>query len=116
MTLLVLNDAWRVDETYIKIKGVWKYLYRAVNSEGNTLDFRPSAKRNSKAAARFLRKVLKAQHTQTPRVIIVDKNGAYPVAMDTLKQDEVIGKATELRQSKYLKATVEGNVVLARPL
>jgi hypothetical protein len=62
------NDSWCVDETYIKIKSVWKYLYRAVDSEGNTLDFMPSAKRNGKAA-RFLRKVLKAQHTQTPRVL-----------------------------------------------
>ncbi len=47
------NDSWRVDETYIKIKGVWKYLYRAVDSEGNTLDFLLSAKRDAKAAKRL---------------------------------------------------------------
>jgi transposase-like protein len=101
------NDSWRVDETYIKIKGMWNYLYRAVDSEGNTLDFMLSAKRDSKAAARFFRKVLKGQHTQTPRVITVDKNAAYPAAIDALKADETIEKETELRQSKYLNNVIE---------
>jgi transposase-like protein len=102
------NESWRVDETYIKIKGVWKYLYRAVDSEGNTLDFMLSAKRDGRAAARFLRKVLKGQHTQAPRVsrdasceaLTVDKNAAYPVAIDALKAHEMINQGTELRQSK----------------
>lgn len=71
--LNLTNDSWRVDETYIQVKGEWKYLYRAVDSIGNTLDFMLSAKRDGKAAARFLGKVLKATHTQTPRVITVDK-------------------------------------------
>jgi IS6 family transposase len=101
------NDSWRVDETYIKIKGEWKYLYRAVDSKGNTLDFMLSAKRNGKAAARFFRKVFKAQHTQTPRVITADKNAAYPVAIDALKADETIDQETELRQSKYLNNIIE---------
>jgi IS6 family transposase len=101
------NDSWRVDETYIKIQGEWKYLYRAVDSEGNTLDFLLSAKRDGKAAARFFRKVLKAKHTQTPRVITVDKNAAYPVAMEALKEDETLAEATELRQVKYLNNVVE---------
>ncbi|WP_088889388.1 IS6 family transposase [Leptolyngbya ohadii] len=101
------NDSWRVDETYIKVKGVWKYLYRAVDFQGNTLDFMLSAKRDAKAAARFFRKVLKAQHTQTPRVITVDKNAAYPIAVETLKGDKIIDKETQLRQSKYLNNTVE---------
>jgi IS6 family transposase len=105
--LKLTNDSWRVDETYIKVKGVWKYLYRAVDSEGNTLDFLLSAKRDSKAAARFFRKVLKGQHTYAPRVITVDKNAAYPVAIETLKEDEVIDQETELRQSKYLNNIVE---------
>lgn len=48
------NDSWRVDETYIKIKGVWKYLYRAVDSQGNTLDFMLSAKRDAKSCLLFL--------------------------------------------------------------
>jgi transposase-like protein len=101
------NDSWKVDETYIKIKGVWKYLYRAVDSQGNTLDFMLSAKRDAKAAARFFRKVLKAQHTQAPRVINVDKNVAYPAAMEKLKQEDTIDQETELRQSKYLNNEIE---------
>lgn len=101
------NDSWPVDETYIKIKGEWKYLYRAVDSMGNTLDFMLSAKRDGKAAARFFRKVLKGEHTQAPRVITVDKNAAYPVAIETLKQEKTIEKETELRQSKYLNNVIE---------
>lgn len=101
------NDSWRVDETYIEIRGAWKYLYRAVDSEGNTLDFMLSAKRDGNAAARFFRKVLKAEHTQTPRVITVDKNAAYPVAMHELKQDQTLKAETELRQSKYLNNVIE---------
>ena len=105
--LKATNDSWRVDETYIKIKGVWKYLYRAVDSAGNTLDFMLSAKRDAKAAKRFLRKVLNASHTIEPRVITVDKNAAYPPAIEALKADEALPETTETRQSKYLNNTVE---------
>jgi transposase, IS6 family len=101
------NDSWRLDETYIKVKGVWKYLYRAVDSEGNTLDFMLSAKRDGKAVARFFRKVLKGQHTQALGVITVDKNAACPAAMETLKQEETIEKETESRQSRYLNNVIE---------
>ena len=58
------NDSWRVDETYVKVNGKWKYLYRAVDSDGNTLDFMLSAKRDKKAAKRFLKKVLKARQNK----------------------------------------------------
>jgi transposase-like protein len=54
--LRATNDSWRVDETYIEVKGEWKYLYRAVDSQGNTLDFMLSAKRDATAAERFLGK------------------------------------------------------------
>lgn len=101
------NDSWRVDETYIEVRGAWKYLYRAVDSKGNTLDFMLSAKRDGKAATRFFHKVLKATHTQTPRVITVDKNAAYPVAIEALKADETLAAETELRQSKYMNNIIE---------
>ena len=105
--LTLTNDSWRVDETYIQVKGAWKYLYRAVDSRGNTLDFMLSAKRDGRAAARFFRKVLKAEHTQKPRVITVDKNAAYPVAIEALKADETLVAETELRQSKYMNNVIE---------
>lgn len=101
------NDSWKVDETYIQIKGEWKYLYRAVDSAGNTLDFMLSAKRDGKAAARFFRKVLKATHVIQPRVINVDKNAAYPVAIEGLKSEQTLAAQTELRQVKYLNNVIE---------
>jgi len=66
------NDSWRVDETYIEVKGEWKYLYRAVDSEGNTLDFMLSAKRDARAAERFFRKALNASHNQGQRKKKID--------------------------------------------
>ncbi|MBW4528184.1 MAG: DDE-type integrase/transposase/recombinase [Phormidium tanganyikae FI6-MK23] len=78
-----------------------------MDSEGNTLDFMLSAKRDGKAAARFFRKVLKASHTQTPRVSTVDKNAAYPVAIEALKADKTLEETTELRQSKYMNNVIE---------
>lgn len=65
-------------DTYIKIKGCWYYLYRAVDSTGQTIDFLLSAKRDAKAAKRFFRRMLKGAPKQSPRVINVDKNPAYP--------------------------------------
>ena len=82
-----------MDETYIKVKGEDKYLYRAVDSEGNTLDFLLTAKRDAQAAIRFFRKAMKAVHTQEPRVINVDKNAAYPKAIDELKGKEELSLA-----------------------
>jgi transposase, IS6 family len=75
------NNSWRVDETYIKVKGQWCYLYRAVDSEGSTVEFMLSLTRNTQAAKRFFRKALRARHTAPPRVINVDKNPSYPKAM-----------------------------------
>ena len=86
------NDFWKVDETYIKVKGEWKYLYRAVDSEGNTLDFILSARRNKKAAKIFFNKVLKGKHNRQHRVINVDKNAAYPPAIEELKEDKLLEK------------------------
>jgi len=101
------NDSWRVDETYILVKGKQKYLYRAVDSQGNTLDFLLTAKRDALAAKRFFRKMLKAIHTQTPRVITVDKNPAYPKAIKELKAAKKLPEIVKLRQIKYLNNIVE---------
>jgi len=101
------NDSWRVDETYIKVKGEWKYLYRAVDSDGDTIDFMLSAKRNRKAAKRFLKKALSSDHNQIPRTITVDKNPAYPPAIDKLKNDRMFPRNVGIRQIKYLNNIIE---------
>jgi IS6 family transposase len=101
------NDSWRVDETYVKVKGRWLYLYRAVDSSGNTLEFMLSERRDARTAKRFFCKALNALHTVTPRVINVDKNAAYPKAMRLLKQRRQVPKTCRLRQVKYLNNMVE---------
>jgi transposase, IS6 family len=105
--LRLTNDSWRVDETYILVKGKQKYLYRAVDSVGNTLDFLLTAKRDAKAAKRFFCKMLKAIHTSTPRVITVDKNPAYPKAISELMTAKKLPEVVKLEQSKYLNNIVE---------
>lgn len=105
--LRLTNDSWRVDETYIEVKGKWKYLYRAVDSKGNTLDFLLTAKRNGQAAKRFFCKVLSAVYTCVLRVINVDKNAAYPKAIEQLKEKQQLPEQVELRQNKYLNNLVE---------
>jgi transposase-like protein len=96
------NDSWRVDETYIKVKGKWKYFYRAVDSNGDTINFMLSPKRDRKTAKRFLKKALSSNHNQIPRLITVDKNPAYPPAIDKLKNDKILHKNVGIRQIKYL--------------
>jgi transposase, IS6 family len=101
------NDSYRVDETYVKIKGAWKYLYRAVDSAGQTIDFLLSAKRDTKAAKRFFRKMLELPQHPSPRVINVDQNRSYPPAFKELKEEEVLSIAAQLRRCKYLNNIVE---------
>src|SRR3954451_11060321 len=72
--------SWRMDETYIKVKGVWKYLYRAVDKQGQTVDFLLSAKRDKEAARRFFDKAM--QHNDDPETVTLDKSVANKAAMD----------------------------------
>ena len=101
------TDSWRVDETYVKVKGQWLYLYRAVDSAGNTLEFRLSQIRDTRAAKRFLARALEASHTTTPRVINVDRNPAYPKAVDELKAEGQLPQGCQLRPVKYLNNLIE---------
>jgi IS6 family transposase len=101
------DKSWRVDETYIKVKGKWTYLYRAVDKHGNTLDFLLRAKRDAKAATRFFKKVLKVRHTQMPRVINVDKNPALSCSLEQLKSKGLLPEKMEIRPVKYLNNIVE---------
>jgi IS6 family transposase len=101
------NDSWSTDETYIKVKGQWKYLYRAVDSMGKTIDFMFSENRDMAAAKRFFTRALSSTHNQNPRVISLDKNPAYPPAIQELKNEKSMPKETTIRQTKYLNNIVE---------
>src|SRR6202000_1984986 len=80
------NRSWRVDETYVKVAGIWAYLYRAVDSAGETIEFMLSPKRDLIAAKLFLRLALSATTGTRPRVINVDGHPAYASAIRQLKQ------------------------------
>ncbi|PGV98360.1 IS6 family transposase [Bacillus cereus] len=101
------NDSWRVDETYIKIKREKMYLYRAIDSKGNTIDFYLSRKRDAKAAKRFLKKALASCHATKPHSITADGDKAYPVAIRELKKEKCIPHSTPLRVKKYLNNIIE---------
>jgi IS6 family transposase len=130
--LKATNDSWRVDETYIKIRKTWMYLYRAVDSDGNTLKFLLSPTRDAEAAKRFFVKALHsmagsapqarpieeqvAEPTpaaesnpapSAPRVINVDKNAAYAKAIAELKAAGILPEQVELRQVKDLNNLIE---------
>jgi transposase, IS6 family len=105
--LRMANGSWRVDETYIRVKGEWIYLYRAVDATGQTIDFLLSAKRDAAAAKRFFRKALRQPHTVNPRTITVDKNAAYPIATKAMKQGGELWRFAKLRQAKCLNNIVE---------
>jgi IS6 family transposase len=101
------NRSYRIDETYIKVHGQDKYLYRAVDSTGQTIEFLLTARRDTAAAKRFLRRAIEASGSSMPRVINVDKNPAYPAAMEALKADGAIPRRVTLRQCKYLNNVIE---------
>ncbi|KDL89532.1 hypothetical protein AE02_05268 [Klebsiella variicola] len=96
---------WRMDETYIKVKGQWKYLYRAVDTAGQTIDFLLTAKRDAAAALRFFRKAIR-QHGE-PEVVTIDKSGANTVALATLNAGKPDEETITIRRSKYLNNLVE---------
>jgi IS6 family transposase len=99
------NKSYRIDETYIKVKGADKYLYRALDSTGQTIEFLLTAKRDKAAAKRFLVKAIEASGNPMPRVTNVDP--AYPAAMEELKAEGVIPRRVALRQCKYLNNVIE---------
>ncbi len=83
------------------------HLYRAVDSEGNTIDFYLSKTRDHKATKRFFKKALRSFHVSKPRVITVEKNPAYPIAIGELKKEKKMPVGTQIRQVKYLNNIVE---------
>ena len=101
------GTSYRVDETYIKVGMSCKYLYRAVDSTGSTIEFMLSAKRDVSAAKRFFKKVMRADHRRLPFTISVDKNAAYPEAFTTSQKEMVLPHDCKLRRVKYLNNVIE---------
>ena len=101
------NKSYRVDETYIKVRGQDRYLYRAVDSTGQTIDFLLTAKRDAASAKPFFRKLFLTSANVQPRVINVDRNPAYPVAVEQLKRDGTVRRRCRVRQCKYLNNMIE---------
>src|SRR4029079_17270448 len=105
--LKATNKSYRIDETYIKVKGQDRYLYRALDSTGQTIDFLLAAKRDKAAAKRFLRRAIEASGNPMPRVINVDKNPAYPAAVEALIVEGALPPRVRLRRCKYLNNVIE---------
>lgn len=95
------GQSWRVDETYVKIRGKWVYLYRAVDREGNAIDFRLSPKRDVAAAKAFLRKAIKTQG-RAPVSVTLDGYAASHRAVREMPAENNAWQDTKLRYSKYL--------------
>jgi putative transposase len=98
-----VGRSWRMDETYVKVGGQWKYLYRAVDRDGDTVDFLLRAKRDHAAARAFFEGAID-QH-DVPKKITIDKSGANKAAITHMQADS--GLPIEMRQSKYLNNIVE---------
>jgi len=101
------NRSWRVDETYVRVAGNWTYLYRAVDSTGETIDFMLSPRRDLMAAKLFLRLALSGSNGVRPRVINVDGHPAYATAIAELKQSGELGRRCRCRTSPYLNNIIE---------
>ena len=109
------NDSWRVDETYIRVKGKWVYLYRAVDSSGATIDFLLSAKRDAAAAERFLTKALGGENHPAPRVINTNKDVAYPPAYRATQSRSCAGGKL-LPSTRAIISTMFWNRIIGVPL
>src|SRR3546814_9071272 len=102
------DPSWRLDETYVKVRGKWTYLYRAVDKRGDTIDFYLSPTRSAKAAKRFLGKALRGlKHWAKPATLTTDKAPSYGAAITELKREGKLDRATAHRQVRSEEHTSE---------
>ena len=106
--------SWRVDESYIKVRGRWVYLYRAVDKAGNTVDFRLSDRRNVAAAKAFFKKAIRHQG-HAPHTITLDGYAASHRAVREMQNADMLPKSTKLGSSKYLNNLVEQDTAASNP-
>jgi transposase, IS6 family len=103
------SGSWRVDETYVRVGGKWKYLFRAVDKHGRLIAFMLSDRRNTNAAYRFLRKAIKAMSHYPPSSITTDKLASYPKAIRRLQNEGLLPNDVVHRTSKYLNNIIEAD-------
>jgi transposase, IS6 family len=101
------NKSWRVDETYIRVKGRWCYLYRAIDSVGATIDFLLSAKRDADAAKRLFRQALRDRSHPQPRVINTDLAPIYTSAIPAIRKEGTLRRCCWHRPVQYLNNIIE---------
>lgn len=108
--LLSQDSSWQLDETYVKVKGKWFYLYRAINKRGQTIDFYFSKKRDRYAAYQFLKRCLRFySKKQQPCTLNTDKHSSYAHAIARLKKEGKLNEATQHRQVKYKNNGIESD-------
>ena len=95
-----VGTSWRMDETYIKVKGIWMHLYRAVDKEGNTIDFYFVKNRTKKDALKFFKKAIKI--AGKPDKVTIDKSGSNTAALNEINKNLSDNEKIEIRQIKYL--------------
>jgi IS6 family transposase len=103
------SGSWRVDETYVRVGGRWKYLFRAVDKHGRLIDSMLAGRRDTGAAYRFLRKALRAVIDYPPSSITTDKLASYPTAIRRLQNEGLLPQDVEHRTSKYLNNIIEAD-------
>ena len=94
-----LDDA---DGIYVRVGGEWRYLHRAVDGTGQTIDFLLGAKRDKKAARRFLKRALARENTRNPRSVVTDRLKSYPGALREMKRDGELWRFTRHRRGRWL--------------
>ncbi|ANY83694.1 transposase (plasmid) [Microvirga ossetica] len=103
------SGSWRVDETYVRVGGKWKYLFRAVDKHGQLIASMLSNRRDTGAAYRFLRKALRAMSDYPPSSITTDKLASYPKAIRRLQNEGLLHEVVVHRTSKYLNNIIEAD-------
>jgi transposase, IS6 family len=103
------SGSWRVDETYVRVGGRWKYLFRAVDKFGQLIASMLAERRDTGAAYRFLRKALKTMSDYPPYSITTDRLASYPKAIRRLQSEGLLPKNVEHRTSKYLNNIIEAD-------
>jgi transposase-like protein len=105
--LKMSGTSYRLDETYVKVGTEWKYLYRAVDSMGCTIEFMLSARRDVSAAKRLFKELMRADHCRLPFTIGMAKHASYPEAFATSVKEKVLPFDCKLRCVKYLNNIIE---------